>query len=85
MRSAPMVSLDDPSVDELLGELAAAAEAMADRVAHVNPSEWTRTGHHAGAGNVTTLDVVAEAVGQSVAHLRAAEQTMTAVSRGAQD
>jgi hypothetical protein len=71
----------DDSVDSQLAELAAAADALADRVSRVAASEWNRTGHRVDDGSVTALDVVADAVARAVDHLRTAERTMAEMSR----
>jgi hypothetical protein len=68
-------------VDGFLADLAAEANAMADRVEHVPTGDWTRTAVvDDGSGRtVTALDVARAAVDAGVTHLREAEKVLAAV------
>jgi hypothetical protein len=68
-----------PEPDDVLTDLAAAAERLATRVERVPATDWTRTGRVAGDGTVTAHDLLREAVGQAVAHLHDAGRTVAAL------
>ena len=63
-------------VDEVIDELAAAAEQLADRADRVSSGDWTRRAAAAGGGEVDALSVLWDAVDTAVADLRAAEATL---------
>ena len=69
----------DAAVDEVLEELARAAERMADRADRVSSGDWTRRGTIEGDGDVDALAVLWDAVDTVVADLRAAETTVREV------
>lgn len=67
------------SVDDVLAFVDMECNALADTIADVQSSAWTRTATVAGSGaTMNALDVVREAVRTGADHLRAAE---TAISR----
>jgi hypothetical protein len=67
------------AVDDVLAFLAMECNAMADAIANVPSTAWTRAGTVAGSGQkLTALDIVREAVRTGSDHLRAAERAITA-------
>jgi hypothetical protein len=69
-----------PEPDDVLADLAAAAERLAARVDRVAASDWSRAGRVAGDGGTASAhDLLREAVGQAIAHLHDAERTVTAL------
>lgn len=70
------------SVDEVVNQLAEAAESLAKDISNVAAHEWTRSGR-VGDQTATALDVVRGAVQLAIFHLRAAERTVSEVVREA--
>jgi hypothetical protein len=69
----------DASVDEVIEDLARAAERMADRADRISSGDWTRRGAVDHGGEVDALTVLWDAVDTAVADLRAAETTIREV------
>ena len=68
------------TTEGVLGELAAAAEALASMAGEVAAEDWRRTGVVAGTGReVTALDLLREAVRTGRARLHDAQATLSAV------
>jgi hypothetical protein len=84
--STPPLEPDPPvpgaaaSTDEVVNQLATAAESLAKDVSNVSTHEWTRTGR-VGSQTVTALDVVRGAVQLAIFHLRETERTVSEVVR----
>jgi hypothetical protein len=69
-----------PEPDDVLVDLAAAAERFAARVQRVPAADWSRTARVArDRGTVSAHDLLREAVGQAIEHLHAAERTIAAL------
>ncbi|HEX9548241.1 MAG TPA: DinB family protein, partial [Acidimicrobiales bacterium] len=68
------------SVDAVDARVEAAGEPLANAIANVHGTEWTRTAR-VGDQQITALDVVRHAVRLGVEHLRAAELTVAQVVR----
>jgi hypothetical protein len=68
-------------VDGPVAELAAEANAMAERIDHVASGDWTRTAvvGDGGGRTVTALDIARAAVDAGATHLREAEKVLAAV------
>jgi hypothetical protein len=68
-------------VDGLVAELAAEANAMADRIERVPGGDWMRTAvvDQASGSTLTALDIVRAAVDSGVTHLREAEKLLATV------
>jgi hypothetical protein len=71
-RGRPLASTTTPSmaVDSVSRE----AEALADRVAHVDAESWGRVGIVPGRGEIAALDLLREAARRTAVHLAAAER-----------
>jgi hypothetical protein len=78
----PPAASASASVDQVLNQLAAAAESLAKDISNVSGPEWTRSGRVDGQ-TVTALDVVRGGVQLAIFHLRAAERTVSEVVREA--
>ena len=66
-------------VEQVIDELAAAAEQLAARADRVSSGDWTRRTTVAGGGEVDALTVLWDAVDTAVADLKAAEATLREV------
>jgi hypothetical protein len=74
-REVPDESTSSP--DDVLAFLTMEANEAADRITHVPPEAWTRTGTIAGSGEtISALDIAREAVRTGAEHLRAAERAI---------
>jgi hypothetical protein len=72
---------DSPGpADQVVNEIAVAADTLAHQIGNVSATEWTRTGRLSDQ-KVTALDLVRGAVQLSIYHLRAAERTVAEVVR----
>jgi hypothetical protein len=84
--AAPPLEVDPPvaggsaSADEVVEQIAAAAEALAKEISNVSGSEWTRPGR-VGGQTVNALDLARAAVQLAIFHMRAAERTIDTVVR----
>jgi hypothetical protein len=84
--AVPPLEVDPPvdggsaSADEVVEQMAAAAEALAKEISNVSGSEWIRPGR-VGAQTVNALDLARAAVQLAIFHLRAAERTIATVVR----
>ena len=71
----------DGSVDQRLAELAAAAEALADRADRAPARDWARVGRSGDGSTIAAAAILWAAVDGALTHLKAAERTLAEVRR----
>ena len=75
----PPSKAPQPSLEEVLDRLAAAAGALAVAIEGVHGDAWSRGGRRPDGEPVTALDAARAGVHAGTHHLRAAERTIAAV------